>query len=133
MGCPPRSSQGSIHAFGTTLWATDLGLSGFHVGSQPWATPDTCKLCSVADRSLLVFTTPSTPVRLLLAGDSVLSSAGLRAQLDQVPDVDVLGIVDELDDISRKVKEVDPRRRPRSACARGAPQPCPDPRQPTAP
>ena len=55
-----------------------------------------------------MFTTPSTPVRLLLAGDSVLSSAGLRAQLDQVPDVDVLGIVDELDDISRKVKEVDP-------------------------
>jgi DNA-binding NarL/FixJ family response regulator len=52
--------------------------------------------------------TPSTPVRLLLAGDSVLSSEGLRAQLEQVPDVDVVEVVDELEEISSKVKESDP-------------------------
>jgi DNA-binding NarL/FixJ family response regulator len=49
-----------------------------------------------------------TPVRLLLAGDSVLSSAGLRAQLEQVPDVEVVEIVGELGEISTKVKELGP-------------------------
>ena len=52
--------------------------------------------------------TPSTPVRLLLAGDSVLSSEGLRAQLEQVPDVDVVEVVDELEEISSKVRSRTP-------------------------
>ena len=48
------------------------------------------------------------PVRLLLAGDSALTSTGLRALLEQVAEVEVLDLVDDPHQLSARVEEHEP-------------------------
>lgn len=47
------------------------------------------------------------PVRLLLAGDSVLSSSGLKALLQQVSDVEVVAVVDVVDNLDLLARSIE--------------------------
>ncbi len=58
---------------------------------------------------MLVPAPETLPVRLLLAGDSALTSTGLRALLEQVAEVEVLDLVDDPHQLSARVEEYEPR------------------------
>jgi DNA-binding NarL/FixJ family response regulator len=75
---------------------------------QPPLQPPSLRSASIEERGLGV-TSDQSPITVVLASDSFLIGDGLAALISSVPDVDVIGRADNLDELQRLVAEREPK------------------------